>query len=338
MKRLILVLSALLFSLSVSAQGLTLSVVNDRSEPLPYVYIYLNGQAAAVSDEHGITKIEEKRLKLGDIISASYVGTEPVQFIYTDEIRKQGSYRLILGEVFGTLQAEEVVVTGSMESFFWKSLQKKKPVNFNALLKADFVMKLEVSDTVQLAAGKLSVGHWTDNPAPVSFFHSIYYNLPASFETASDISEMEFLMQREIHVGAGASTRQIDYINAGSFNFYKPVYKYFGIHDHCRVFRITYPDVKPEEGLSYQILVWLDEQTGIVKRSEMHIFNRSYAGAFCITVDYALYNHKRPKIHALVPTGITYTVDYLNDDIGVWYTLTNVETAYHPWDKKTVGL
>lgn len=92
------------------AQTQLVKIISDENETLSYSTVYINGKAYATADRNAVLNIPREMLKVGDTISASYVGYENGQVIY-DGYRK-GGYVICLN--MG--QLEKVTIFGRKET------------------------------------------------------------------------------------------------------------------------------------------------------------------------------------------------------------------------------
>lgn len=321
---------------SAYAQDLRLHVRNDIGEDLPYAYIYVNGAAVAVTDSTGTTALAAQQLNEGDTIKAVCVGTEPEWVVYNAKLKKRGEYQFKLKEIFTVLKAETVTVTATAdaEKLFRQHFKKLPTLNYNAKLTADFSMSIRGQQNAEVV-GKLEADNRISPPNPNPYKPLSSYALFNShfrITTASDTTQVNAFMNHQLHLGLESSNNVINYIAQGQLGPYKPNYRYLGADDDCRLFRITYPNLAPGVGLSYQILVKIDDKTGHIRHVEFNIFNKAFQGELQINADFDEYQNRKPNLNKiLVPTQVTYYSDYAQGHRQVWFTLSNVKVTYHRW-------
>ena len=322
--------------LSAYAEDLRLHIRNDIGEELPYAYIYVNGNAVAVTDSTGTATIAAGQLNEGDTIKAVCVGTEPEWVVYNAKLQKRGEYQFKLKEIFAVFKAEAVTVTATAdaEKLFRQHFKKLPSLNYNAQLTADLSMSIHGKQNVQVA-GKLEADNRISPPNPDPYRpDSPYTPFNSHFRiiTASGTVSADTLIHPQLHVGLECMNNVINYIAQGQLGPYKPNYRYLGMDDNCRVFRITYPNLAPGVGLSYQILAKIDENTGRIRRVEFNIFNKAFQGELQINADFEEYQNRKPNLNKiLVPTHISYYSDYAQNQRRVRFNLTNIKVVYHRW-------
>lgn len=115
MKNGLILLSMLLWSATLGAQSLTVTV-RDTNEPLAFANIYLNGRYLISADSTGTAAIPEGLLSPGDTISSSFLGFEPARAVYDDAARAARAVTLV-HEKDRIYEVEEVVVTARLDGW-----------------------------------------------------------------------------------------------------------------------------------------------------------------------------------------------------------------------------
>lgn len=126
---------------TVSAQNLRVEL-KDKRESLPYGYIYVNSKIKAVSDSTGIVLLKANELKIGDTISATYIGYKPKWQIYNAKMAKSQQCELLLETDIYNL--EDVIIIGVRDAakLFAKKVVSSYMVR-NGVLTADFEAQIE---------------------------------------------------------------------------------------------------------------------------------------------------------------------------------------------------
>lgn len=69
-------------SIPSKESNVKITVISDN-DPLGYAYVYINGDIFTSTDSYGVAYISTSRLRTGDTISASFVGYQGGNLIYT---------------------------------------------------------------------------------------------------------------------------------------------------------------------------------------------------------------------------------------------------------------
>lgn len=254
MKSLIL---ASLCAVSVGAAGAQALRVNVRSdrEALPYAYIYVNGRAAAVTDSMGVAILPDRKVRAGDTLSASFVGTTPDYAIADGTMLRRGTCDLLLSEMY-TLTAEEVKVKADVEKLFRKTVRLCKPFYYQAHLKANFLSEIRLPNgDIYPVTGRFTAR----NSIPdYLWFTQIKTRSDTSNHTVARVLRADMLEALCAAKTALAVLAEPTYQK-------EAVYGYMGWQGEYRVFRISYPNVQP--GLIYQVMIWVDRNR-IIRRYE----------------------------------------------------------------------
>jgi len=140
MKKIFFVSILILFGNSfVIAQNFKLKVISDNA-PLGYAYVYINGRAYCSADSAGVALIPISLLKLGDTLSASFVGSKDNSLIYSNKVAHKGESSINLEQ---SLNLNDVVVTsyGDSKKLFKKYVNIYQSADWNYELRGDFILK-----------------------------------------------------------------------------------------------------------------------------------------------------------------------------------------------------
>ena len=280
MKRFTLLLSGLLFGLCASAQSLKLSVVNDRNEPLPYAYIYVNGRVAVVTDSTGQAWLSEERLSPGDTLCATYIGTESAWIIFDQQLKAHGTHPFILPEIYPSLTAEEVTVRIDIVDLLRKHLRHSFSIFYNNRLRAPFTWKNDAAETRCEIHGEFTAemkGIENPNTGMIPKF----YQKPLKIATAQDTTQLSERIQADIvH-----SLELMRYWNSlfNSIKFGPQKFRanakgwklaYRGRKGGDHIFRLS----DPQEDGTAQCLAFVSEESKRIRRIEWHSYVPSRSG------------------------------------------------------------
>lgn len=146
MKKILFLIGLIGFWGYVQASPLKLSVRNDTNAALWYAYVYVNGRAVAVTDTLGFAQVSEEKLKIGDTVSVSYVGTETQRIVYDKTLQQVGEYAFVLPEKYNALVTDEVVVKADIEKLYRKNVEQRRAYYYMSLWTADFNMQIKTPD------------------------------------------------------------------------------------------------------------------------------------------------------------------------------------------------
>ncbi len=105
----VLLILTLLFQFgTIAAQNIEISVLNNKSQPISYAYILINGVAVEITDTLGIAKIPIQNLTKNDTISVSYLGAAPTKIVYDKSLIENQKHCFVLDE--SGYELDEVVV------------------------------------------------------------------------------------------------------------------------------------------------------------------------------------------------------------------------------------
>lgn len=326
MKKLVCFIGLLGLCGALQAASLKLRVRNDANEALWYAYVYVNGRAVTVTDTLGFAQVPDDKLKVGDTLSVSYVGTETQRIVYDKALQQEGEYVFVLPEKYNALVSDEVVVKADIEKLYRKNVERRRPYYCMSLWTADFGMKIQMPNAkVHIIAGKIKF------PYILGFDTDI----PRKIITSSDTTGLSWYINSDLTY-ALTSLHTVLYVAfrpaAGTW---KPSYGYLGKQDGNRIFRISYAEIQP--GISYQILLKADRESGEIKEITVDIADLNdgsvtHAKAGITTTPREILR-MIPELSA--PTWIHYSFQY-KDGTRVTIELDNIEVAFHNWTEKKV--
>jgi hypothetical protein len=186
-------------------------------------------------------------------------------------------------EVFAILEAAPVTVAADVEAMYFKYLKKRGSSGFfDHTLTAPFSWKIKESGgRERTIAGTFTAGNGgtlrdTLNGITKDWF---YYYRPLEIQTSSDTTGMDRELRHHIHLELEEHfCRTINSINSASVNSpfteQSTRFGYLGKQDSCRLFRLTiYMNANKQNAL--QKSVWLDEQSGLVRKFESRNYHAS---------------------------------------------------------------
>lgn len=313
----VLLLFVMLYS-TVSAQNLKVEL-KDKRESLPYGYIYVNGKIKAVSDSTGIALLKANELKIGDTISATYVGYKPKWQIYNAKMAKNQQCELLLETDIYNL--EDVVVIGVKDAakLFAKKVVSSYMVR-NGVLTADFEAQIEpTGGKVSHFSGRIAKRNEVDSKKfeyreRYGFFHH-----PTQLTTNSDTLSKSKILNLLLDESMNASYQIAVF---SSFYYRKTngedlVYNYVGKSGDLIIFRVIdkryskyvkhFLGLPNERDVHFPQLLYVDEKTGHIVKYEMD-FITDVEGEVASRKVRAEYAHYKIKgTNRFIPTQVSYT-------------------------------
>lgn len=258
-----------------AAQDFKIAVQNDEGEPLPYIYISVNGQPRAQTDDSGTAYLSLERLREGDTVSAACIGTGSDWVVYDKSMNRESSCVLTLAEVYGMEVAKKVTVQPDLEAMFKKYTRPYivTPIRFKeAVLSAEFTTDIQMPDSS--SKYRLEGSFTQENDRRDEYLGGMLYSYriycqPAEIRTDSDTVGMDPLLRHFIYHGlsqANAKLESIRYMTRSHQEEVQFRYGYLGKKDECRIFRILGRQI---DGYSMQLLFFADENTREIRRMEM---------------------------------------------------------------------
>lgn len=311
---------------TVQASSLKLSVRSDANEALWYAYVYVNGRAVAVTDTLGFAQVPDDKLKVGDTLSVSYVGTETQSVVYDKALQQAEEYAFVLPEKYDVLVADEVVVKADIEKLYRKNVEQRRPYYYMSLWTADFGMKIQMPNAkVHIIAGKIKF----------PYIMGFDTDIPRKIITSSDTTGLSWYINSDLTYALTSLHTVLYVASRPAAGTWKPSYGYLGKQDGNRIFRISYAEIQP--GISYQILLKADQESGEIKEITVDIADLNdgsvtHAKASVRTTPRQTFK-MIPSMYA--PTSIQYDFQYKNGTkVGV--NIRNIEVEYNGWNKKAV--
>jgi hypothetical protein len=258
----IVVLFSLLFAIQLSAQPLRVSV-RDANEPLPYANIYLNGTYLMSADLDGVAQIKEGSLKVGDVISSSYLGYAPASVVYDEAIRATGLCTLV-HEKEQVYEVEEVVVAGGgMNGWdaFQKYVNPKETPRGRYVVNGDFAAQIRLPDnTVRTISGDFLL-------SDQNYQRDITTTL-VKLNTLSDTTAISRKLTHDVSfavMSANGFVRRLNYIHNSPRERKNPYRTliYLGLRDGKRHFTFTY--ISPEIEGTNQAFLQVDGESKFVE-------------------------------------------------------------------------
>jgi len=265
MKKIFFVSILILFGNSfVIAQNFKLKVISENA-PLPYAYVYINGQAYCSADSTGFALIPISLLKTGDTLSASFVGTKNNHVVYDNNLALKGECTIDLEQTLALEQTVVIAKDRSMEYF-------RKYVNIRYIgfwfdeLRGDFVLNL------------------TNNTDPSKVIAGTFVSrlLPNSYKKATGEQELTIILKSDtlgldktlkgtlstaLQIARGA----VYLSNRGFINIEMRI-NYKGEKNGKRVFLITRSKAGSNNYFdTFQTLVYVDKVSKEITSSEISI-------------------------------------------------------------------
>ena len=292
----------------IFSQDFTITVLNKKSDPMPYAYILINNKPVEVSDTMGVAKIPVNLLKINDTISVSYLGAFPAKIIFDETIKNNNSYCFYLEESGYSLN-EVVVSYQNYEKLFRKSVNIMPLLNYECNMDAKLAVKINFPGKVAYV-GYGIIEAINDKSSPRYW---AWFNPPIKYTTNIDTNAIWSSLNYHIHLALNLTNLslwrwQID-------NKLKSYYSYLGEQGNNKIFRIVYPKTFIGD-FYYQIILYIDKNTKYIKSVEVEAFNDDPNGnlhKLSLKYNCELYNHKKPKKRTIyLPNDIHYIYQIIN--------------------------
>lgn len=261
MRKTFVSLLLMLLVAGATAQSLKVTVRNDSGEPLSYAYLYVNGKAVAVTDSLGTGKIPAGKLVVGNTVSVSYVGTEPQEVVYDTVMQRRGLWEVFLNEKYRTLTADEVTVRGDIEALFRRSLKRTPTTNYRHSVRSRF----SITDRPYTVTGTATASLPKRNP----------YGYYQAFEIATADDTTGIGSEQLYQLLGYAFNYPASGVNSVNSAGRTAHYGYLGRQEGCRIFRISYPQIRQYTGRCYsmQFIAWIGIDDKLIRRIQSHIVN-----------------------------------------------------------------
>lgn len=304
----------------VHASPLKLSVRNEANETLWYAYVYVNGRAVTVTDTLGFAQVPEEKLKIGDTVSVSYVGTETQRIVYDKTLQQVGEYAFVLPEKYDALVTDEIIVKADLLKLFLKNTKECISMEGFGLMASDFKVTIHLPNSNQrMITGSLkgSKNHmYSEGPGwPTSYHRQL------KIKTSSDTTDMGLLLYRNLQKTIKACGVAVVTI-ARNTKRHDMQLKYFGKQNGCRVFRVVFPEQSDsyyQRGRYRQALFRIDEKTLMPRNIQMAVVDLRNDERYVIVSDYAMWGKSKklmyatnPRMHIEYPDGTVVEVSLIN--------------------------
>lgn len=298
--------------------------VSSGGETIGYAYVLVNGGFHAMADSAGMTRIPARKLRLGDTLSARFVGMEGVPLVWDGTVAA-GS---VIGLELIPNTIDEVVVTARDRSkrYFRRYVEKIPTRGWYTGFRGGYTMQLHGKRPWK------SRGTFDRNHIPgveVNYWGIDTFTLNP--ESAAD-SVLGWQAQQYILLVKGISERAVQLDGYDSNK--GMVMKYRGRTDGRNVFLIIKPYFATLQGAgeSFQTLIYVNEASGIVSFAET--VSQTKYGIWNVSASYAVYLSPDRSHHFIYPTQIEgrYEEDdpSADDTISVDISLTGIEAYSFP--------
>lgn len=268
MRKFLLSVCGLFLICAARAQGVEISVRNDADEALSYACLYVNGKAVAVTDSLGTGTIPAARLAIGDTLAVTYVGAEPQRAVYNEAMRRKGVWKVCLTEKYRTLTADEITVRADIEQLFRQSIRKFRLLHSPHTVTARFAVKYDGKS----AEGRATATHLPGDSSETTYLdRGIYwYHMPLKIHPFSDTASIPSVRLHDwLHMGFHTPALALGIVERGSRYVPGIRYGYLGKRDDCRIFRISYPEIRTQTGrYAVQFIVWVGIDDKRIRRIE----------------------------------------------------------------------
>lgn len=312
----------------VFAQDIEITVLNKKSEPMPYAYILRNWKPITVTDTAGKAVVPLKSLNDKDTLSVSYLGAQQNWVLFDDSIKNTKHYCFYLDE--SGYKLNEVVVTyQDIEKLFRNSFKSLPVLNYNCTMSAEFDFKITLEDKrFQIPENyELPVSGVVEAKNDIKFKprHYLYFDPPLNFMTDDDTLKLNSSLNFNTHYALWFANLSINLCQQRR-SWAKSFLTYLGEKENFKVFRITYSKSLFQK-FYYQIILYVDKQTKYLKNVEIDAYNdepvqpplNNYQYRFNLKYDCELYTNQKPKRPTIYfPTNINYsfrTIDYRTIDL-----------------------
>ena len=327
------ILSLMLLNGLTHAQSLELSVLNKKSEAMPYAYILVNWKPVTVSDTLGKAVIPISKLNDKDTISVSYLGAQSNWIVFDDSLKLKKKHCFYLDESGYSLN--EIVVTyHDFENMLRKSFKNHPVLNYSCKLSAKFDYNLTYDkkfmtnkrNTAKHISGTLeAVNNTKFEPKRYNWFDP-----PIKFLTDNDTNNFHQSLSNNTHQALWFSNLSIQ-LWQNKNSRVKPYYSYLGEKDNFKVFRISYPKSLFQK-FYYQIMLYIDKESKNLRHVEIDAYNdepinppvNKWQYIFKLKYDCELYTHKKPKRPPIYfPINIDYTFQTID------FSTINIRISEH---------
>lgn len=320
MKKVVILFFLFVFCTSqMFSQNLKVIVNSSTSnEPLCYAYVYINGHIYSSADSIGVVNIPIELLKLGDTLSASFVGTKTSFVIYNKDVEQKKECSISLEQVL-SLDGIVVLANDQSKEYFKKYVNIRYVPSWFDEINGDFSIDLWDRDNQRKINGIVIA---TSNPKDT---YSGKKSIMISTESDT--------------IGIYNSLRQclaVLKISRDGVNFSKSVLfnrdiiiKYSGENDGKRIFFITRPFIanQSKNGESMQTLLFVDKDTKDITTANTCLIMRNGDVIYDIITDYAV--DKKSKY--IYPKNLNVTLKIQKEDNKLTdiIKITNISLLIH---------
>ena len=244
----------LLYTTALFAQEQGIRVfVSDSEGALPHAHVFVNENPISATNTSGEAIIRQKSLQIGDTISATYIGMQPVFRIYDEQIRQSGKCDLLLAEqdVY-LLESATVIGYDKKDSrkIFRKNVKTHPQLLQNCVITAQFSCEITLADkTARILEGSFILKNNIPRGSSNQDIPKLYFNAMPEIITNSDTTHVytELLGSiRYVYRGACNIIGELDLEHSAArphSNLY-----YLGLKDGQRFFRYTNSDPNYRSG------------------------------------------------------------------------------------------
>jgi len=297
-------------------QNLKVTVKDGRSQGSPYAYIKINGRPVEATDSSGVAYINIDKIRLGDTISALFLGMVPSSIVYDRAIQTKGTCEFVLRE--DVIVLNDVSVAGysreSSKKLFRKVTKFVNPVNYDCVMDAGFNYQyFSARDSKEYTVkGTFRAKNRHLASKSRNFYTAFYFQRPAEYSTASDTTGL--ISRLDFHLGIVLSiiNRTIYMISTNERR--DLIYTYLGERDGAHIFRITYPRINQ---LNYQLVLYVDAKTKQMCHAELTAISctpfsgNEHIDQISIETDLEEYSNINPRKEPIITTkNLRYTVNY----------------------------
>ena len=316
--RYIISLFVLLSAGCLYGQNLKVTVKDGRSQGSPYAYIKINGRPVEATDSSGVAYINIDKIRLGDTISALFLGMVPSSIVYDRAIQTKGTCEFVLRE--DVIVLNDVSVTGysreSSKKLFRKVTKLVDPVNYDCVMDADFNYQyFSARDSKEYTVkGTFRAKNRHLASMGENFYAVFYSKRPAEFVTSSDTTGLINRLNYHLGIILSIINRTIYMISTNERK--DLIYSYLGEHDGVHIFRISYPKIWYNP-LSYQLILYVDANTKQMCHAELTAISwtpfsgNEHIDQISIETDLEEYSNLNPRKDPILTTkNLRYTVNY----------------------------
>lgn len=303
---------------SLYGQNIKVTVNDGNSQGMPYAHIKINGRPVEATDSSGVAYINVDKIRLGDTISALFLGMVPSSIVYDRAIQTKGTCEFVLREDIIVLN--DVSVTGysreSSKKLFRKVTKFVNPVNFDCVMDAGFNYQyFSARDSKEYTVkGTFRAKNRHFNNIAGNYHEAFYSGSPTEYTTSSDTTGL--INRLDYHLGIILSmiNRTIYMITTNERK--DLIYTYLGERDSVHIFRISYPKIN-NYPLSFQIILYVNANTKQMCHAELTAISCTpYTGVnhidqISIETDLEEYSNITPSKAPIITTkNLHFTVNY----------------------------